>query len=101
MWRIGWGVGKGGGSFESQAYDPFPWQPGSAGASLLRHGNFDYVTNSVVWEPSVADRELPASLYLPGKPPFFERLDWPWVNPVGSVKTLVLPAKRRFDAGQP
>jgi hypothetical protein len=101
IWRIGWGVGQGGGTFDSQAYDPYPWQPGSAGATVLRHGNFDYATNSVIWEPSVADRVLPASLYLAGKPAFFGSLDWPWVDPVGPKKTLDLPAKRRFDAGAP
>ncbi len=32
-------------------------------ATLLRHGNYDYVTNTVVWDPAIADHDLPASLY--------------------------------------
>ena len=30
-------------------------------ATLLRHGNFDYVTDSVAWDPAIADHNLPAS----------------------------------------
>ena len=27
--------------------------------TLLRHGNFDYVTNSVIWDPSIPNHDLP------------------------------------------
>ncbi len=101
LWRIGFGVGTGGGSGDSQAYDPFPWAPGSAGATLLRHGNFDYVTNGVSWDASIANQALPASLYLSAKPAFFGNLQWPWVDPLAATKTAVLPAKQRFDSGNP
>ena len=28
--------------------------------TALRHGNFDYVTNSVAWDPNIAKHDLPA-----------------------------------------
>lgn len=64
----------------------------------LRHGNFDYVGNSVVWDPAIADRVLPASLYLKAKPAFFGDRPWPWVDPNGNPRLHVLPARARFDA---
>lgn len=73
-------------------------------ATALRHGNFDYVTNSVRWDSSIKEQNLPPSLYLKGKPPFFDAgrgYTWPWVDPTGSTRVHTLPAKARFDAGTP
>ena len=73
-------------------------------ATTLRHGNYDYVTNSVVWDPNITDHTLPASLYLTQKPAFFnagKAHTWPWVDPVGTTKVYALPAKARYDAGTP
>jgi hypothetical protein len=69
-------------------------------ATLIRHGNFDYVSDSVRWDPGIPDREIPASLYLPSKPGFFGDLDWPPVRPdSGSGQMLGhLPAGVRFDS---
>jgi hypothetical protein len=67
-------------------------------ATILRHGNFDHVTGEVRWDPAVARRDLPPSLYLAEKPAFFGDLPWPWVDPVGEPKVGRLPAKERFDA---
>jgi hypothetical protein len=67
-------------------------------ATTLRHGNFDYFTESIGWDPSVSRRDLPPSLYLERKPAFFGSHEWPWVNPDQEIKTLVLPARERFDA---
>lgn len=75
-----------------------PARPGSAASTLLRHGNFDHVTGDVVWDPAIAARELPPSLYLTEKPPFFGDRPWPWVDPTGTRKLHALPAKERFDA---
>jgi hypothetical protein len=72
--------------------------------TVFRHGNFDYVTNSVKWDPTVNDRTLPTSLYHSQKPAFFNARSgytWPWVDPVGVTKLYVLPAKARYDAGTP
>ena len=46
-------------------------------------------------------RALPASLYLSGKPAFFGNLPWPWVDPLGTTKLGVLPAKQRTSIGSP
>lgn len=76
------------------------WDDGTALANAYRHGNWDNATNGLVWEPSNPERTLPDSLYLTAKPAFFGANPWPWVNPQGNPRTLVLPAKQRFDAMQ-
>ena len=90
IWRLG--------------YDPIHWEQDTDPmvlSTVLRDGNFDYVTNSVVWDPANADHNLPSSLYLTSKPTFFGSLPWPWVDPTGATKLYTLPAKARFDAGIP
>jgi hypothetical protein len=81
-------------------YDPERWgmfaDPDTL-ATLIRGGNFDYLTNSVHWE-SLTQQALPNSLYLASKPAFFGDNPWPWVDPTGPTKLLVLPAKQRYDA---
>lgn len=92
IWMLGW-----------DDYAPYPIDPNVA-ATTLRHGNYDYVTNSVVWDPHIPDHNLPASLYLKQKPAFFNAgrgYTWPWVDPVGATKVYTLPAKARYDAGTP
>jgi hypothetical protein len=107
--------------FSSFAYeDTYPWQDDPVGlwrlgyspenwlapadarvvATTHRHGNFDYATGTVHWEPGF-DRALPDSLYLAGKPSFFGSRRWPWVDPGGPTRLYVLPARARFDAGRP
>jgi pectate lyase-like protein len=71
---------------------------GTALRTLLRHGNFDYATNRIEWDPRIASHELPPSLYLKGKPAFFGDELWPFVDPGREPKVGVLPAKKRFDA---
>jgi hypothetical protein len=66
--------------------------------TLLRHGNFDYVTKRVSWSPDVSERELPPSLYLREKPAFFGTGRWPWVDPTGTPRVHELPARKRFEA---
>ena len=66
-------------------------------STVLREGNFDYVTNQVRWD--TAAQTLPASLYLTSKPAFFGSLPWPWVDPTGTTKLYTLPAKARYDSG--
>lgn len=49
-------------------------------ATLLRHGNWDSVTNGVGW--SGTDRRvLPGSLYLSRKPSWWGNLPWPAIGP--------------------
>ena len=89
LWRIG--------------YTPTDWDapPDQRVVNTThRHGNFDYVTNSVQWA-SGFDQALPASLYLTSKPAFFGDNPWPWVDPNGATKLFTLPARARYDAGNP
>ncbi len=95
MFRTNYDSGNGG-------YCSYTTPPNTITSSeLLRHGNFDYVNNSVVWDPTITDHALPASLYLIGKPAFFGSSAWPWVDPTAATPTQTLPAKQRFDAGTP
>jgi hypothetical protein len=66
--------------------------------TLLRHGNYDYVTKTTVWDPKIASKELPPSLYLTAKPAFFGDNPWPLVDSARMPMVGVLPAKARFDA---
>jgi hypothetical protein len=92
IWMLGW-----------DDWPPYPRDP-QVTATALRHGNFDFLTNSVVWDPAIAERNLPPSLYLTGKPTFFSAgsgYAWPWVDPTAATPALTLPAKARYDAGTP
>jgi len=71
---------------------------GTALAHLFVNGNFDPVNNAVVWAPAFTRRDLPASLYRTSKPAFFGSERWPFVDPLGSPRVGVLPAKKRFDS---
>jgi hypothetical protein len=67
--------------------------------SLLRHGNWDAVTNGVVWDPGDASRTLPASLYLGARPGWWPAgTPWPWAGPDLTPMVGTLPAKQRSDA---
>jgi hypothetical protein len=93
IWRLG--------------YDPAHWEQAAdpqVKSTFLRHGNFDYVTNSVIWDPRSSDSFIPDSLYLKQRPAFFDTGSgyvWPWVDPTGETKLYMLPAKARFEAGTP
>jgi hypothetical protein len=85
MWRLG--------------YDPENWKAPpdvNVTSTVIRQGNFDFATKQVHW--SGAPQQLPASLYLTGKPEFFGTNPWPWVDPTGATKVFTLPARARFDA---
>ncbi len=70
--------------------------------SVIRDGNYDFLTNSVQWHSTPGfSGTLPVSLYLSGKPAFFGASAWPWVDALGATKLYTLPAKARFDAGTP
>jgi hypothetical protein len=78
------------------------WSPTPASdpalTTLLRHGNFDYVTNAIAWDPKQASHTLPPSLYLTSAPAFWPAgMPWPWAGSDLPTKVGVLPAKNRFD----
>ncbi len=65
----------------------------------IRHGNFDFFTDSTIWDPGIARTSLPNSLYLTAKPSFFGTSPWPWVTPEDTASPVAaLPARQRFDA---
>jgi hypothetical protein len=68
--------------------------------SVIRYGNYDYVTNAIHWD-GYNPRELPPSLYMTSKPAFFGDQPWPWVTPENpTTRVATLPAEARFDAIQ-
>jgi hypothetical protein len=88
LWKLGYAPGAWG-----QSADP------KVRSTVLRDGNFDYLTNSVRWDRE--PRPLPNSLYLTEKPAFFGSLPWPWVDSTGANKIGSLPARLRFDTLSP
>ncbi len=92
IWLLGWD------NLPHQLDDP------NVAQTAIRDGNFDYLTNTVVWAANDTTHSLPNSLYLTRKPTFFDAgkgYTWPWVNPIGSPQIHTLPAKARYDAGAP
>ena len=85
IWKLGYQP-----SARNQAPDP------KVRSTVVREGNFDYLTNSVRWDHE--PQALPASLYLTAKPAFFGSLPWPWVDPTGTTKVWTLPAHVRFES---
>jgi hypothetical protein len=82
-------------------YDPERWgmypDPKTL-STVIRDGNYDFLTNSQKWHNTPGGFAISDSLYLKTKPSFFGNNPWPWVNPTnGSLATL--PAKARFDNG--
>lgn len=66
--------------------------------TLLRHGNFDYVTNSVIWDPTIPNHDLPASLYVTQKPNWWcQETPWPPIGPDVAGLVNKIPAERRFE----
>jgi hypothetical protein len=67
-------------------------------ATLLRHGNYDYVNNDTIWDPDIAVRTLPQSLYLDAKPAWFGDVPWPPIGPDVAGLVQKLPAQLRFES---
>lgn len=63
----------------------------------LLHGNF--VGDALQWDPSTAERAIPASLYLRSAPPFFASLSWPAIGGHDLGAACVNPAQQRWDSG--
>ncbi|MBN2102513.1 hypothetical protein JW835_00565 [bacterium] len=70
-------------------------------ATLLRHGNYDFVTKQVFWDPEIPNHNLPTSLYLQSKPGFFGEQSWPCIGPDVSPMINKLPAQLRFEQNYP
>ncbi|MBN1569576.1 MAG: hypothetical protein JXA73_17155 [Acidobacteria bacterium] len=67
-------------------------------ATIYRHGNYDYVTNSAIWDSGNSNHALPNSLYLSAKPSWWcSEAVWPPIGPDVTGMTNAIPAKRRFE----
>ena len=85
--RVIWVLGVGSG-----VNDP------NVAATLLRHGNYDYVTNSVKWDPGISSHDLPDSLYLTRMPAWWcQETPWPPIGPDVPGYRNDIPAKRRLE----
>jgi hypothetical protein len=67
-------------------------------ATLIRHGNFDYVNNAVIWDPNISSRVLPASLYLTLMPFWYGSLTLPAIGPDVAGYAQDIPASARWAA---
>ena len=63
--------------------------------TVLRHGNWDNVTNGVMWN-GADDKSLPASLYRSSKPSWWGNQPWPPIGPDVPGYAASIPAKDRF-----
>jgi hypothetical protein len=69
--------------------------------TMIRHGNWDNVTNGIVWDSGITDHTLPSSYYLASRPSWFGNLAWPPFNPANPTATAIMriPAGYRFVNG--
>jgi hypothetical protein len=105
IWMLGWSGGECPGCSDENLN-------GTNGSYYFRHGNYDYLNNSIVdWQAGYS-RTLPNSFYLSAAPAFFSSgtctYPWPWVTPTSGTQIQTnscrgsgLPAKARWDAGTP
>ncbi len=66
-------------------------------ATLLRHGNYDYYNKTTIWDPGIADHNIPASLYLTSKPSWWGNLSWPAIGPDLNPMVGLIPAQARYQ----
>jgi hypothetical protein len=84
---------------ESQALDL------NVAATLLRHGNYDYFHRAIVWDPAIASRAIPNSLFRSSAPGYFGKLAWPPFDPASppgefnDANLSRIPAGYRFVNG--
>ena len=84
------------GSINSAYNGPFD---SNVGATIIRHGNYDYASNSTIWDSTIPDHTIPASLYLSGKPSWWGALAWPPIGPDLAPMVGQIPAEYRFVNG--
>ncbi len=66
-------------------------------ATILRHGNYDYVSKTTNWDSGIDDHALPQSLYLTGRPIWWPpTINWPAIGPDLDPMTGQIPAQIRF-----
>jgi hypothetical protein len=91
IWKNGYPVNTWEG-FNGTTYDAY------VDETLVRHGNFDYLTLTEDWDPAIPSHAIPQSLYLASKPSWFGSLAWPGIGPDVSGRYNDNPAKARWEA---
>lgn len=72
---------------------------------MIRHGNYDYKNDSIIWDPSIPDHNIPISYFRSSKPSFFCDLQWPPFDPANPPDSFNdenisrIPAGYRFIYG--
>jgi hypothetical protein len=89
-----WKIGYPGASQDAALVDP------EVESTLIRHGNYDYCTNSVADYVGGESTDFADSLYLSSKPSWFGTLDWPPFGPDITGYTKTTAAKWRWDQYQ-
>ena len=83
--------------------------------TMIRQGNFDYLSHTIGWDREIADHAIPKSYFRTSKPDFFGNLDWPPFDPASppgdfnDANLSRIPAGYRYvhgsdppgDAGSP
>lgn len=49
--------------------------------TMIRHGNYDYLTHSIAWDSTISDHAIPGSYFRSSKPDWFGSLAWPPFDP--------------------
>jgi hypothetical protein len=65
-------------------------------ATLIRHGNYDYVNKAVIWDPNISDRVIPDSLLYSSKPSWWDNSPWPPIGPDKNPMVGTIPAQNRM-----
>jgi len=69
--------------------------------TILRHGNFNYMTNSTHWDESISDHAIPWSYYYLSTPSWWyvqgSGRPWPPIGPDVQGYVVDIPAKDRFE----
>ncbi len=71
----------------------------SSYTTAILHGNYDYVSNSVLWNSGISDHNLPSSLFLTSKPAWFGNLQWPAIGPDVIGYVSMIPAQYCYEQG--
>jgi parallel beta-helix repeat protein len=67
--------------------------------TLIRHGNFDYLTGTTKWDPAIPNQNIPASLYYQSRPAWWPSdVAFPPIGPELSPMNGMNPAYNRFKA---
>ncbi|MGA2657489.1 MAG: glycosyl hydrolase family 28-related protein [Verrucomicrobiota bacterium] len=74
--------------------------------TMLRHGNYDYLSHSIAWDAAISDHAIPNSYFRSSKPEWFGNLPWPPfdpANPPGAFNdsnVCRIPAGYRYVHGK-